>query len=244
MARRPAGSPAFTLIELLVVFAIIALIAALLFPVFAGVREKGHRTTCLSNTRQLGAALLLYAQDHDGMVVLNDTWDGQSERSFDGKTPTTADWPDLLQPYLRSEGVLVCPSASPETGLYRTEQNRACDYVLNSVYYNDPVLGAIFEKHGQRPASLATIEDPSGTVFCGDGGAHAGAPFQVILKGMEREMNERPPRIVSTQGAFYGRHHDGLNLAFLDGHSRWMTIRELGRLNDRGHLVYFTKLRD
>src|SRR5687768_2014988 len=101
MQRRAAPTSGFTLLELLVVIAIIALVAGLLFPVFAGVCGKGRQSACLSNTRQLGAALMLYAQDYDGTAVLNDNWDGHSERSFDGKTPTTADWPDLLLPYLK-----------------------------------------------------------------------------------------------------------------------------------------------
>ena len=81
-------------------------------------------------------------------------------------------------------------------------------------------------------------------MFCGDGGAPTGIPLQVLLSGMERELDEHPPRISSSQGSFYGRHQDGLNVSFLDGHSRWMTIQELGRVNERGRLVYFTKLRD
>jgi prepilin-type N-terminal cleavage/methylation domain-containing protein/prepilin-type processing-associated H-X9-DG protein len=226
----------FTLIELLVVIAIIAIVAALLFPVFTHVREKARQTACLSNLKQLGTALLIYAQDYDETLVLNDNWDLKVERSFDGTLKTVADWPDLLQPYLKNEGVLVCPSSTLATGLYRTEQDRRCAYVLNNVY-------GIFEKAGRSPATLASIEDPPGTVFCGDGGAPAGISFQVI-GGLMVDLMADPPRITSDQGGFYGRHTRGCNVAFLDGHARWLTLPTLARTNERGDFPYFTKILD
>jgi prepilin-type N-terminal cleavage/methylation domain-containing protein/prepilin-type processing-associated H-X9-DG protein len=222
---------AFTLIELLVVISIIVIIAAILFPVFAQVREKARQISCLSNLRQLGSALVMYAQDYDETLVLNDNWDLQAPRSFDGTLKTVSDWPDLLQPYLKNEAVLVCPSATQATGLYRTEQGRLCGYVLNNVY-------GLFEKLDQSPATLASISNPSATVFCGDGGAPSGVPFQAI-GDLQVDLAAHPPRITSGQGGFYGRHSDGCNLAFLDGHARWIGIRELARTNASGLFTYF-----
>jgi prepilin-type N-terminal cleavage/methylation domain-containing protein/prepilin-type processing-associated H-X9-DG protein len=227
------GKRGFTLIELLVVIAVIAILAALLFPVFARVREKARQTSCLSNTKQLATALLMYAQDYDERVVLNDNWDLMAPRSFDGTLKTVSDWPDLLQPYLKNEGVLVCPSATQASGLYKTELGRPCAYVLNNVY-------GIFEKAGRSPATLAEIENPAETVFCGDGGAPSGIPFQVLLENLQLDLAADPPRITSSQGGFYGRHHRGCTVAFFDGHSRWLTIQELGKTNSRGLLPYFT----
>jgi prepilin-type N-terminal cleavage/methylation domain-containing protein/prepilin-type processing-associated H-X9-DG protein len=238
------GQRGFTLVELLVVIAVIAILAAFLFPVFAQVREKARQSSCLSNLRQLGTALLIYAQDYDETVVLNDNWDGKSDRNWEGIPASTSDWPDLLQPYMKNEGVLVCPSASKATGLYKTEQGQRSAYVLNNVYGNIPALGEIFEKYGHRPAPLGAIEDPSGTVFCGDGGAPSGIPFQVVLDSLSLDLASDPPRITSSQGGFYGRHNRGCNVAFLDAHARWLTIQELGKTNDRGNLPYFTKIRD
>src|SRR5947209_1806833 len=71
---RPTHRHAFTLIELLVVIAIIAILAAILFPVFAQAREKARQTACLSNSKQLGLALQMYTQDYDE-VTPNQTWD-------------------------------------------------------------------------------------------------------------------------------------------------------------------------
>jgi prepilin-type processing-associated H-X9-DG protein len=220
------------LIELLVVIAIIAIIAAMLFPVFVHVRERARQTSCLSNLRQLGSALLMYAQDFDETLVLNDNWDLNAPRSFDGTLKTVSDWPDLLQPYLKNAGVLVCPSATKASGLYTTEQGRPCAYALNNI-------SGLFEKAGRSPATLATIDNPAGTVFCGDGGAPSDIAFQVFSEDLRVDLAARPPRITSSQGGFYGRHSDGCNVAFLDGHARWLEIRELGKTNASGLFVYF-----
>jgi prepilin-type N-terminal cleavage/methylation domain-containing protein/prepilin-type processing-associated H-X9-DG protein len=99
----------FTLIELLVVIAIIAILAAILFPVFAQAREKARQTSCLSNLKQLGTGLMMYAQDYDESYVLNNT-------SVDVKYPDggTSDrhgaWAKLLQPYLKNVQIFSCPS--------------------------------------------------------------------------------------------------------------------------------------
>jgi prepilin-type N-terminal cleavage/methylation domain-containing protein/prepilin-type processing-associated H-X9-DG protein len=96
---------AFTLIELLVVIGIIAILAGILFPVFAQVREKARQTACLSNHKQIGTAMLMYAQDYDEMfvpqyVALKDAT-GVSRYPF---------WPRLLQPYIKNGNVFREPS--------------------------------------------------------------------------------------------------------------------------------------
>src|SRR5580704_8904154 len=93
---------AFTLIELLVVIAIIAILAAILFPVFAQAREKARGISCLSNTKQLSMGILMYTQDYDETYPMG----------FQGNSPTwngPIAWDDLIQPYLKSIQVLVCP---------------------------------------------------------------------------------------------------------------------------------------
>lgn len=97
----PTRTRAFTLIELLVVIAIIAILAAILFPVFAQARAKARQTTCLSNLKQLGLTLTMYSQDYDEAMVNAQT-----------NTPITIlRWPQLLSPYIKSRGFVVCPSA-------------------------------------------------------------------------------------------------------------------------------------
>jgi len=90
----------FTLIELLVVIAIIAILAAILFPVFARAREKARQSSCASNVKQICVACLQYAQDYDEKLHLH-----RNEQS-------TYSWADLLQPYIKNEQIFMCPSGS------------------------------------------------------------------------------------------------------------------------------------
>jgi prepilin-type N-terminal cleavage/methylation domain-containing protein/prepilin-type processing-associated H-X9-DG protein len=87
----------FTLIELLVVIAIIAILAAILFPVFARAREKARQTSCLSNLKEIGLSALMYAQDYD-------------ERWVRYRYPNPYFWPDKLQAYIKNTQILRCPS--------------------------------------------------------------------------------------------------------------------------------------
>src|SRR5688572_28176774 len=97
----------FTLIELLVVIAIIAILAAILFPVFAQAREKARQTACLSYHKQLGTAVMMYAQDHDELFPPERI--GGTRNQIDAKG-TGWTWRWAMQPYVKSEKIWVCPS--------------------------------------------------------------------------------------------------------------------------------------
>lgn len=92
----------FTLIELLVVIAIIAILAAILFPVFARAREKARQTSCLANDKQIMLGALMYAQDYDELMLGH-------RITTDGGT-TFVYWGEVLQPYLKNSQILACPS--------------------------------------------------------------------------------------------------------------------------------------
>src|SRR6476646_9032401 len=93
---------AFTLIELLVVIAIIAILAAILFPVFGRARENARRSSCQSNLKQIGLGILQYAQDYDETMVPTQASNGTNNGS--------APWGSLVQPYVKSVQVFRCPS--------------------------------------------------------------------------------------------------------------------------------------
>ncbi len=129
----------FTLIELLVVIAIIAILAAILFPVFARAREKARQSSCLSNVKQIGLAFLQYNQDYD------ETWPLMAWNSTTGWEPAISGWwGGELGPYIKNTRIFICPSRQTDT---------VCSYVLNA-YVNG--------------RADATITAPAGTVTMAD----------------------------------------------------------------------------
>ena len=253
----------FTLIELLVVIAIIAILAAILFPVFAQARAKARQTSCLSNTRQLGTALMMYYQDYDEVILLN-SYGGAATAT----TPLGSSWADTLQSYVKNRDVLVCPSAvfnNPATDCrggnpafdsdcWVTIQGRVCTYTLNNVYFgtgsDHTRYGQLFEK-GQR--AVSDIEDVSGTIFCGDGNgfqaANTGAAL-VLTPDVLKDYQGIAPRYkilrpTANQGSFIARHSDGMNFIFFDGHAKWLKFEEAGKtVRDKYNktvMPYFTR---
>ena len=121
------GVTAFTLIELLVVIAIIAILAAILFPVFAQAREKARTASCASNLKQMGAAILMYAQDYDETFIFPQecrrplgnfcfemtNWIIPSRSTTDTENGFDPNEDYLLKPYLQNTGVMICPSQKP-----------------------------------------------------------------------------------------------------------------------------------
>src|SRR5713226_9587436 len=108
--RQQTGRGGFTLIELLVVIAIIAILAAILFPVFAQAREKARQTTCASNMKQMGLALEMYRQDYDSRNPNEWPWAGLNLYDWDHT------FLEVIAPYTKSQKIGVCPSA--QSGIY------------------------------------------------------------------------------------------------------------------------------
>jgi len=212
MTNRAQYRSGFTLIELLVVIAIIAILAAILFPVFAKVREKARQTACASNLKQLGTAWQMYAQDYDetlmpaydyrgttpGCAWL--TWVGCVSTTDSKLVPNTS----TLQPYTKSEGLKSCPSR-PNVNEY---------YAGNTGYgYNWHAFGG-FASTGTPTTALAAIQVPTETiVFCDAAAVHVvGGSAQ----GLEAAAMLNPPSI--SWPSFHARHNGVGNVLWADGH--------------------------
>ena len=197
--RKPRAS-AFTLIELLVVIAIIAILAAILFPVFAQARESARKISCLSNNKQLGLGIMMYVQDYDEMYPCN-SWDtppiGTTDTdSKDPKYPSAFNWMWKVMPYMKNRQILVCPSdPNPKhwaTG-YDNANPASCDDAWGiptpiSVVANPQLVGyggwenpngcfgdgSFMPDWGLTPRALASVPTPASTYLVGDSGRSNG----------------------------------------------------------------------
>ncbi len=163
---------AFTLIELLVVIAIIAILAAILFPVFARARENARRASCLSNTKQLGLAALQYSQDYDEKLPSS---------YLPGSSAST--WNLQLQPYIKSYQVFYCPSDSTHSST-GTFSNSNISYGWNYAYLTLPACTP--SAYGCGGVSLAYIQSVSQTVLLGD--SQDGLPYVINYAGVYQPL--------------------------------------------------------
>ncbi|MFO7945811.1 MAG: DUF1559 domain-containing protein [Armatimonadota bacterium] len=190
-------SHGFTLIELLVVIAIIAILAAILFPVFARAREKARQSSCLSNVKQLGIATMMYIQDYDG--------------AFPGyymALPWTIDtsWAGVIRPYVKNKGVWKCPS-DPDHGMWEWEADPPASHSRLSYGWNYRWISfdATPPGGGTNPTKDADIEYPAQTMlFCDAGKCYVRGPG-------------------TTKPGYWPKpwHNSGTNFAFADGHAKW-----------------------
>lgn len=201
---------AFTLIELLVVIAIIATLAAILFPVFAQAREKARQTSCLSNLRNLGHAVLLYVTDYDETLPLGAY---ATATSF-------VTWNEILLPYTKNSEIWWCPSSSIRK--QDADGKRTSHFGYNTRYLT--TLDTFFTNaNGHTAVALARVSAPSETVlltdakaskansWCGDDGKFLLPPSAAVA-----DCWGRPNSL----------HHETVNISWLDGH---LSARAPGR---------------
>jgi len=237
----------FTLIELLVVIAIIAILAAILFPIFSQAREKARATACLSNEKQIGMAVLMYAQDYDDTIV---PW--RTTVEYTGEPQRERIWVFKLQPYLKSgqvvpnqqtpNGVFACPSFNVPNFLLAADA-ADCDgdgtfgssgfqiafpptefFAQYGMAYESPVLngsGTPSDPYWQYPGSLAY---PSSAV-----------PYAPVTRSLVEIVRPSETALVSDGVTLYKSglgiadtfgceaaqmHQEGGNFVFLDGHAK------------------------
>lgn len=214
----------FTLIEILVVLVIIMVLASILFPVFSRAREKARQASCMSNMKQIGLALLQYAQDYDeklpvqSLAISTDTQStGITYFADPSHSGWEVNWLWAIYPYTKSWKIFVCPSVSqPATGTYAPDwsyPNSITTYAANAV-----VIGR----------SIAVIPDASDIVWAQE------------FDTLQNAVFVRPNGYYANgTGVFLGEYEDwtrpflsdihsvGGNLLFCDGHVKWRSQSEI-----------------
>ena len=251
----------FTLIELLVVIAIIAILAAILFPVFAQARAKARQTSCLSNLKQLGLASMQYEQDYDETLVQSFIGVGPS---WSGYTyPGNQRWQDLLLPYSKSTALYNCPGdaenpvpfqSTPPNRVeadadFYNSMNNPGSYAINATYWGDDAPdGAPTNSPSGKPSS--DVRRPSETLLFTEyrpyfvppgGGGDGWGPAEIAWENKNSAEGTfypllNPPMLAKTPG----RHNGGVNVTYCDGHAKWSRLDNLAKTNANGVRPVFT----
>jgi prepilin-type N-terminal cleavage/methylation domain-containing protein/prepilin-type processing-associated H-X9-DG protein len=231
----------FTLIELLVVIAIIAILAAILFPVFARARENARRTSCLSNLKQIGLGMLQYSQDYDESLI-NHYYGSSGDTTSPTASAISYKWMDAVQPYVKSYQLFVCPSATDRpyvphqtlTGSQTATQYQYGGYAMNNVGWQTG--DAYTPPTWQGAKSMAAVQVPSTTVWVVD----ANGMYQ-IERDYGRNITTPDSNAAVPDSRFIRwRHLQTANTLFLDGHAKAMNVGQLMKRNAANELVLWS----
>ncbi len=234
MSNRDEKRTGFTLIELLVVISIIAILAAILFPVFARAREKARQASCQSNLKQLGIVVAMYLQDYDGYYPF-------SNMNYINSAGASMWWVNVYDPYVKNKQVWICPTAGQFTtnSVITTYGINAYGSSYSGVA---PYFGSGFGYSQARPSTPdgnvlheAAVLSPSQKIYAGDPAsngntdyngrtlvAHSTAAYIPVLHG-----GQVGPFYDSNVSVAPSSTEGGGNYLFADGHVKWLAARTL-----------------
>jgi prepilin-type N-terminal cleavage/methylation domain-containing protein/prepilin-type processing-associated H-X9-DG protein len=217
---------AFTLIELLVVIAIIAILAAILFPVFARARENARRSSCQSNLKQIGLAIMQYTQDYDERLFGHRNFGAPYSVDCTGNVTNSrryAAWPTFVEPYTKNWQIFNCPSFDKNyQGGCNSINTTVYGISFNTVTYVNNVTNSVTAGVTERCTSncgvtlhttdssvhMAAVENPSGTIHITE--ARNGiVGYDVLSPGSDTGIYSR---------YLDARHLDTINVLYVDGH--------------------------
>ncbi|MBV9471117.1 MAG: DUF1559 domain-containing protein [Abitibacteriaceae bacterium] len=244
MQQNETRKRGFTLIELLVVIAIIAILAAILFPVFAKARENARRASCQSNEKQIGLGIMQYTQDNDEIYPMAYwTANGKPDTPWGPWANADFGWEHEIFPYVKATGIFLCPSASRPTG---GGADNTGQVGMNQYYMNQRITANwSYGDSGQTgwshccgdPLNNADLSFPASTIMVGDG-SRAGSAASVSDDSGGWGHNDGFHAVLGDDSGHCGgngtdeqncgspapgrRHLDGANYLFADGHVKWM----------------------
>jgi prepilin-type N-terminal cleavage/methylation domain-containing protein/prepilin-type processing-associated H-X9-DG protein len=199
---KPQRNHGFTLIELLVVIAIIAILAAILFPVFSQARERARQISCINNLNQLGKGTMMYLQEND------DTY----PPFYGSDTPAAPSWSEVIMPFVKTVNVFACPSD------YITRDNATAkirSYTMNGDWYSPDCRGLSTWTGG---FSESDVVNTAGTLMYVDRWHEAN------VMGSGNAAVSASETHLRNEGNHYGKndHLKGTNACFADGHGKWI----------------------
>jgi prepilin-type N-terminal cleavage/methylation domain-containing protein/prepilin-type processing-associated H-X9-DG protein len=222
----------FTLIEIIVVIAIICLLVAILFPVFARARENARRASCASNMKQIGLALSQYVQDYDERAPFNQCYRGGNSTSTQGSYASfmaEGAMPNSLrslQPYIGNTQVYVCPSA-PKSSTVKPDAISDTSYAANQVLTQciGTTGGAPNIVSVQTGRNLSEIGTPARIAFLQEHSVRTHTLY--AMPAAYSPLLYKTWFAGSGSKEYSGIHFDGGNLLYLDGHVKWKPISQI-----------------